>query len=135
MSSADFKDVEWKDVEVERLRDIVALEPYDRNLPDSTRFFAAWAEGTFKVKETNVYRFSSDCDEVWIDGIKLIDNSSAPVKRYSTRDAELALEKGSHAFRMLFIFNIKGGWNPLRNKSDISIRKQGDSEWKSIRID
>ena len=135
MSSADFKDAEWKEVEVGRLRDIVALEPYDRNLPDSTRFFAAWAEGTFKVKETDVYRFSSDCDEVWIDGIKLIDNSSAPVKRHSTRDAELALEKGSHAFRMLFIFNIKGGWNPLRNKSDISIRKQGDSEWKSIRID
>ncbi|MBO7643470.1 MAG: family 20 glycosylhydrolase [Bacteroidales bacterium] len=134
LSSADFGDAEWKEIQVERLRDIVSLEPYDRNLPDSTRFFAAWAEGSFKVSDTAVYRFSSDCDEVWIDDIKLIDNSSAPVKRYSSQDAELALEKGWHSFRMLYIFNIKGGWNPLRNKSDISIRKAGDSEWKNIKV-
>ena len=134
LSSADFGDAEWREVQVERLRDIVSLEPYDRNLPDSTRFFAAWAEGSFKVSDTAVYRFSSDCDEVWIDDIKLIDNSSAPVKRYSSQDAELALEKGWHSFRMLYIFNIKGGWNPLRNKSDISIRKAGDSEWKNIKV-
>ena len=134
LSSADFGDAEWKEIQVERLRDIVSLEPYDRNLPDSTRFFAAWAEGSFKVSDTAVYRFSSDCDEVWIDDVKLIDNSTAPVKRYSSQDAELALEKGWHSFRMLYIFNIKGGWNPLRNKSDISIRKAGDSEWKNIKV-
>lgn len=134
LSSADFKDAEWNEVQVERLRDIVSLEPYDRNLPDSTRFFAAWAEGSFKASDTAVYRFSSDCDEVWIDGIKLIDNSSAPVKRYSSQDAELALQEGWHSFRMLYIFNIKGGWNPLRNKSDISIRKAGESEWKNIKV-
>lgn len=134
LSSADFEDAEWYEVQAERLRDIVSLEPYDRNLPDSTRFFAAWAEGSFKAPGTAVYRFSSDCDEVWIDDIKLIDNSSAPVKRYSSQDAELALQEGWHSFRMLYIFNIKGGWNPLRNKSDISIRKAGDSEWKSIKV-
>ena len=125
---------EWREVQVEKLRDIVALEPYDRNLPDSTRFFAAWAEGSFKVSDTDVWRFSSDCDEVWIDGIKLIDNSLEPVKRYSKHDAELALEKGWHSFRMLYIFNVKGGWNPLRNKSDIFIRRSGETEWKNIKI-
>ena len=125
---------EWREVQVEKLRDIVALEPYDRNLPDSTRFFAAWAEGSFKVSDTDVWRFSSDCDEVWIDGIKLIDNSLEPVKRYSKHDAELALEKGWHSFRMLYIFNVKGGWNPLRNKSDIFIRRGGETEWKNIKI-
>ena len=134
LNSAEMAGAEWREVQVEKLRDIVALEPYDRNLPDSTRFFAAWAEGSFKASDTGVFRFSSDCDEVWIDGIKLIDNSSEPVKRYSKHDAELALQKGWHSFRMLYIFNIKGGWNPLRNKSDILIRKSGDGEWKSIKI-
>ena len=134
LSSKDFTSTGWQEVEVERLRDIVNLEPYNRNLPDSTRFFAAWAEGSFKVSDTDVFRFSSDCDEVWIDGIKLIDNSEEPVKRYSKHDAELALQKGWHSFRMLYIFNIKGGWNPLRNKSDIYIRRSGDTEWKNIKV-
>ena len=85
------------------------------------------------MKETGVYRFSSDCDRVWIDGKLLIDNSEEPVKRYSSHDAELALAKGTHSVRVLYIFNVKGGWNPLRNKSDVQIRKSGDTEWKYIK--
>ena len=134
LSGADCEGASWREVEVERLRDITSLEPYDRNLPDSTRFFAAWAEGSFKADGTGVYRFSSDCDEVWIDGTLLIDNSGAPVKRHSRADAELALQDGWHSFRMLYIFNVVGGWNPLRNRSDILIRKEGDSEWKNVKI-
>ena len=127
-------DAVWEDVAVERLRDITSLEPYDRNLPDSTRFFAAEATGSFKVPSEGVWRFSSDCDEVWIDGVKLIDNSREKVKRHSRNDAELVLAEGPHDFKMLYIFNIVGGWNPLRNKSDIFLRKPADTEWKNIKV-
>ena len=123
---------EWHEVEMERLRDLATLEPYDRNLPDSTRFYAAEAEACFKVKETGVYRFSSDCDAVWIDGRLLIDNGDE-IKRYSRHDAELALEKGIHKVRAVFVFNILGGWNTLKNKTDVQIRKSGDDEWKYIK--
>ena len=133
-SPADLVGAEWHTIELPRLRDITSLEPYDRNLPDSTRFYAVDATGCFELSRTGVYRFSSDIDQVWIDGIPLIDNTFEPVKRYSRHDAELALEKGVHTVRVLFIFNIKGGWNPLRNKTEVYMLKPGASEWKSIKI-
>ena len=125
---------EWRDVEgMERLRDLVTLEPYDRNLPDSTRFYAAEAECCFKVRKTGVYRFSSDTDAVWIDGRLIIDNSREPVKRYSRYDTELVLEEGIHKAKAVFIFNVIGGWNDLRNKTDISILREGDDEWRTVK--
>ena len=132
-TAADLKGAEWYEVPVTKLRDITTLEPFDRNVPDSTRFFAARAEGFFEAGETAVYRFSSDCDQVWIDGDLLIDNG-AEVKRYSRHDAELALEKGLHEVKVIYIFNVTGGWYSLRNKTDVSIRKAGDDKWKSIKI-
>ncbi len=132
-NAAALEGAQWSPIEIESLRDITSLEPYNRNLPDSTNFFAVDAEACFKVGETAVYRFSSDCDRVWIDGNLLIDNSEETVKRYSRHDAELALAKGTHSVRVLYIFNVKGGWNPLRNKSDVQIRKSGDTEWKCIK--
>ena len=125
---------EWHTIELPRLRDITSLEPYDRNLPDSTRFFAVEATGCFELRECGTFRFSSDLDRVWIDDVLLIDNGSDPVKRYSRHDAELVLDKGVHSVRVLYIFNIKGGWNPLRNKSEVYILGPGAKEWKSIRI-
>ena len=125
---------EWRSVEgMERLRDLVTLEPYDRNLPDSTRFYAAEAECCFKVRKTGVYRFSSDTDAVWIDGRLIIDNSREPVKRYSRYDTELVLEEGIHKAKAVFIFNVIGGWNDLRNKTDISILREGDDEWRTVK--
>ena len=133
-NAAALEGAEWTPIDLKSFRDITALEPYDRNLPDSTRFFAVEAGACFKVKETGVYRFSSDCDRVWIDYNLLIDNSDEPVKRYSRHDAELVLAEGVHNVHLLYIFNIKGGWNPLRNKSEVSMRKPGSEEWKPIKI-
>ena len=117
---ADTKDATWTPVKIERLRDLATLEPFNRNLPDSTRFYAARAKGAFKVPETGVYRFSSDCDEVWIDGRLVIDNGAA-VKRFSHQDSELVLEKGAHSVQVYFLYNVLGGWNSLRNKPDVLI--------------
>ena len=130
----DLKGCEWREVGgMERLRDLVTLEPYDRNLPDSTRFYAAEAECCFKVRKTGVYRFSSDTDAVYIDGKLIIDNSREPVKRYSRRDVELVLEKGVHKAKAVFIFNVIGGWNDLRNKTDIALLRPGEEEWSSVK--
>ncbi len=128
------KDREWRDIgSMERLRDLVTLEPYDRNLPDSTRFYAAEAECCFSVRKTGVYRFSSDTDAVYIDGKLIIDNSREPVKRYSRHDKELVLEAGVHKVKAVFIFNVIGGWNDLRNKTDVSVLRPGDPEWHTLR--
>ena len=132
ITAADIKDVEWKEVSLAQFKELTSLEPYNRNLPDSTRFYAAVAEGCFKASKTGTYRFSSDLDQVWIDGVLAIDNSGE-VKRYSRHDRELVLEKGIHSVRALFIYNVIGGWNNLRGKSDISVLRPGETEWRTVR--
>ena len=132
ITRADFGKPEWKEVSIERFRDLPTLEPYNRNLPDSTRFYAVEADACFKVPKTGTYRFSSDNDEVWIDG-NLIINNSGEVKRYSRHDRELVLEQGVHSIKVLFIFNVIGGWNDLRSKTDVLIRRTGEDEWKTLK--
>ena len=134
LSIDDLKGSEWRDVaSIERLRDLVTLETYDRNLPDSTRFYAAEGELCFNVRKTGVYRFASDTDAVYIDGQLIIDNSREPVKRTSRYDTELVLEAGVHKVKAVFIFNIVGGWNDLRNKTDVNVRRPGESDWHSLK--
>ena len=128
------KDREWRDIgSMERLRDLVTLEPYDRNLPDSTRFYAAEAECCFKAGKTGVYRFSSDTDAVYVDGKLIIDNSREPAKRHSRADTELVLEAGVHHVKAVFIFNVVGGWNDLRNKTDVALLRPGETEWSKVK--
>ena len=133
LSVAELMDVEWRPVELERLRDFTKLEPYNRNMPDSTRFFAAVAEGFFKVKETKVYRFATDCDQLWVDGKLLIDNGYN-IMRNSRLDSELALEKGAHSFKVVYIYKVLGGWNTLANKTDVLVLPKGGEKWDSMKI-
>ena len=116
-----------------KLRDMNTLEPFDRNMPDSLRFYAVQADGIFMVNETAVYRFSSDCDEVWVDGRLLIDNNGE-VKRFSRHDAEAALEAGPHSVKVVYLYNVIGGWNSLRNRTEVEIRKTGTEKWRKIEI-
>lgn len=133
VTAADLAGAQWRDIAITGLRELGKQEERDRNLPDSTRFYGAVAEGYFKVSHTDVYRFSSDCDQVWIDGRLLIDNG-AEVKRYSRHDTEIALEKGPHAVKVIFLFNVGGGWNTIQNKTDVQIRRYGTADWKSLKI-
>ncbi len=121
----------WTPVELSALGEAGKLEPYDNKLPDSTRFYAAEAEGCFRVPETGTFRFSSDCDRVWIDGQLLIDNGGA-VKRSSHNDAELVLEAGAHNYKVLFIYNVIGGWISLRSRCDVLFRQPGSESWTSV---
>ena len=132
-SPADITDdTVWKTVSIGEIKDLGTLEKFNKNMPDTLRFYAAEAEGWFKVPETGVYRFSSDTDRVWIDGELVIDNGSE-VKRYSRHDRELALEEGSHNIKVLFIYNVVGGWNSLRYKPEVLVRRVSADKWRPVK--
>ena len=133
LTAAHLEGADWREVSIRRLRDVNTLEPFNRNVPDSTVFYAAKAEAFFDVAKTGVYRFSSDCDQVWIDGQLLIDNGDE-VKRFSRRDAEVVLERGCHRIQVIYLYNILGGWNSIRSKTDVLIKSPEDEKFKSVKI-
>ena len=129
----DLEGAQWKDVEAKRIRDLGSLETLDRNMPDSLVFYAAKAQACFMVPQTGSYVFSSDCDHVLIDGKLVVDNNG-DVKRHSRADKAVVLEEGFHKVDVIFIYNVIGGWNTIRNKPEVMARFVGDEEFKPIEI-
>ncbi len=96
--------------------------------------YAAIAEGYVEIPEDGVYEFSSNNPEVWIDGVKLIDNDNDPVKRVSRANAQRALAKGLHPIKVVFIGGIHAGWPTYWDNGQVSYRLDGQ-KWQSIKAD
>jgi len=84
--------------------------------------YAAIATGYIDIQEDGVYYFSSDMEEVWIDGVLLINNKGE-VKRFSRNDRSVALAQGLHELKVVFLSHIIGGWPSNWTRSRVSIRK------------
>jgi hexosaminidase len=124
----EFKDVsalagvgEWKDSTLADLRDLTRIEP-SNNAMRNVKQYAAIAKGYVNIPEEGVYYFSSDNEEVWIDGKLLVDNGGE-VKRFSRRDKSAALAKGLHELKVVFLGHIIGGWPSNWNNGSVQIRK------------
>lgn len=96
--------------------------------------YAAVATGYVDIPEEGVYFFSSNLEEVWIDGKLLIDNGGE-VKRHSRKDNSVALSKGLHAIKAVFLGHIIGGWPSNWNDGSISLRKSDAEAFKPITPD
>lgn len=82
------------------------------------------------VPRDGVYRFSTDNDQLWIDGKLVVDNDGE-VKRYSRHDTEIALKAGLHPVRIIFLSNVGGGWTTARNNASVTMRGPGDDTFHS----
>ena len=78
--------------------------------------------------------FTSRTDQVWIDNKLVIDNSGE-VKGVSHRDNCVALAKGLHPVKYIFIANITGGWPSWWNEQNIQLRKDGTEQFVNIAND
>lgn len=96
--------------------------------------YAAVATGYVNIPEDGVYFISSDLEEVWIDGEKLVDNGGE-TKRYSRSDNSVALAKGLHSLKAVFLGHIVGGWPSNWNDGSIQLRKSDSAEFKAISAD
>ena len=93
--------------------------------------YAAVAEGYVNIPEAGVYYISSDLEEVWIDG-KLLINNGGEVKRFSRHDNSVALAKGLHEIKAVFLGHIIGGWPSNWNDGSINLRKADADKFTKI---
>lgn len=93
--------------------------------------YAAIATGYVEIPEDGVYYISSDLEEVWIDG-KLRVNNGGEVKRFSRNDSSVALAKGLHEIKAVFLGNVMGGWPSNWNDGSISLRKANAEKFEKI---
>lgn len=93
--------------------------------------YGAVATGYLDIPEDGVYYFSSDLEEVWIDG-KLLISNKGEVKRFSRNDTSVALQKGMHEIKVVFLGHIIGGWPSNWNDGSIGMKKSGTDKFVNI---
>lgn len=115
---------------VEALRSQTKVPSSVRNVAN----YAATVEGCMNIPADGVYEFSSNNNQVWVDGKLLIDNSSAPVPRFSRNNAQIALKGGLHRIKVLFLGGIFAGWPTYWDNAAVNYRPVGQ-KWQRITPD
>lgn len=118
------------------LPDMLRVERSDETMR-GVKYYSAIASGYINIPEDGVYYFSTDNEEVWIDG-KLLVNNGGEVKRFSRNDSSVALAKGLHEFKVVFLSHIIGGWPSIWNnwyKGTVQIRKSDTEKYSRITPD
>lgn len=115
---------DWTDYQVDEMKQANGLFSYkDPSVGIYTGYFVA--------PEDDVYEFSTNMDEFYIDGDLLISNDGE-VKRFSRNDASVVLKKGLHPVKLVFINNVVGGWPSAWN--GFNIRYKTKNENKVIKL-
>jgi len=87
--------------------------------------------GFLDIAEEGIYEFSSNLDQFFIANQLLIDNDGE-VKRFSRNNSTIALAKGKHAVKLVYLNNIIGGWPQAWNGPTVKFRLQGADEFTTV---
>ncbi|MFR9515382.1 MAG: PA14 domain-containing protein, partial [Rikenellaceae bacterium] len=112
------------------LEDLVIRKTYECSMRDLDQE-ANVADGYINIAEDGVYHFWTNNNELWIAGEKLIDNDNE-VKRFSRRGRSIALAKGLHPIKTVWLGNIIGGWPSNWDDGAITIRGERDTIYRNI---
>ena len=112
-------------------REIITYRKFSEETMRGFKQYAAIAKGYVDIPSDGVYFFSSDLEEIWIDGKKLIDNGGL-VKHFCPTDKSVALSAGLHEFKVVFLGNFYGGYPAHWNDGSINIRKSDETSFKKI---
>ena len=124
--------VAWTEGRVSKMEE---LRPDDlRNDFSEFQRKAVWGEGYVHIPTDGVYVFSTNLDQMWLDGQLLIDNSGE-VPKYSPHDTSKALKAGWHAVRFLFIGREQGGFPSYWDGGQVRFRAIKDSSFRPITAD
>ncbi|MDO4707071.1 MAG: family 20 glycosylhydrolase [Porphyromonadaceae bacterium] len=92
---------------------------------------AVVAESFINIPEDGVYFFSTNYDELWLDGVKLIDNAGE-VKKSSRKDSSRALKAGYHPVKIVFIGAVHGGFPSYWDDGRVWMRKASQPDFKEV---
>ena len=115
---------------IKETKEMVTVEPSSQSMR-GVKQFASVAEGYIEIPETGVYYISSELEEVWLDG-KLLVNNRGEVKRHSRTDTSVALEKGLHPVKLVFLGHIIGGWPSNWGDGSLRLRNAGEESFKNV---
>lgn len=90
--------------------------------------------GYMNIPEDGVYYFSTN-HELWIDGELFISNEKenhGTARRFSRSDRSIALARGSHAFKLVRLGAIFGGWPTQWDSVNIDIRREGEPKFGAM---
>lgn len=132
LESSKLKDAkEWKTSTIKDIREITRVEKADESMRGH-KYYAAVATGFVNIPEDGVYFLSSENEEVWIDGKLLIDNKGE-VKRSSRKDTSVALAKGLHEIKVVYLSHIIGGVPSNWHGGRVAMRKSDEAKFSAIR--
>jgi len=121
---------DWEESAIKSLREITRVVKTDESMRGVEQY-AAIATGYVDIPEDGVYYFSSDNEEVWING-KLLINNRGETKRFSRNDKSVALAKGLHEIKVVFLGHIIGGWPSNWNNGNVNIRKENSEKFEPV---
>ncbi len=93
-------------------------------------FRAVFLNGYIDIPEDGVYYFTSTQDQVWIAD-KLVIEHSESIKKHP-QESSLALQKGKHKLKIVYLNNIVQGWATDWNTVELKFRKSDETEYKDI---
>lgn len=121
---------DWKKMNIKELKEIRSQVESSESMRGIEQY-SAIATGYINIPEDGVYYFSSENEQVWIDG-KLLINNEGEVKRFSRKGSSMALAKGLHEIKVIFLGHIMGGWPSMWNDGSVKIKKAGEKNFAYV---
>jgi len=127
----EWADAEWETAIIDNPRKMKISQPDDAATLRGANNYAAIAEGYINVPEDGVYYLSSRAEEVWLDNKLAIDNGGE-VKANTNHDTSVALAKGLHPVKFVYLSNIVGGWPSWWSSLSLEMRKDNQKKFTVV---
>ncbi len=102
-----------------------------RELPALGEKASAIAEGYLAIPEDGVYLFRTNNNQLYIDGQLIVDNDGE-VKRFSRQSGTIALAKGLHRIKIVYLGHILGGWPTSWDSGEVTFQHMGSKKTEKV---
>lgn len=90
-------------------------------------------EGFVELPEDGVYGFTTDMEELWIDGERIVKNGQEAASRHLRHKTTRALAAGKHAFRLVFNNMIRHGWPDVWNDISFFVKTPSGTVYERVK--